>query len=195
MTAVDPLIADATISQCEAGRYSPTARTLRLWAQALGMQPALVPIAYETAPAVPEIAAGNGATEGGHTFPSATRSSARPPDAPASAPVPDFNGDRADVARDDTCYDPQCGDSTWDHDCPTPAVPGGYTVTANGVTRRAVARTLDVAERTVGQAFAAGLSEMGTAMAAEVRRTHYSALPLLPPVERGPAHDPPPGLS
>jgi len=51
--------------------------------------------------------------------------------------------------RDDTCYDPQCNDSTWDHDCPTPAVPGGYTVTANGVTRRAVARTLDVAEQTV----------------------------------------------
>jgi hypothetical protein len=33
-----------------------------------------------------------------------------------------YNGD---------CHDPQCGDSTWDHECPLP--PGNYEV-VNGVT-------------------------------------------------------------
>jgi hypothetical protein len=26
-----------------------------------------------------------------------------------------------DEQRLNTCHDPQCGDSTWDHNCPTPA--------------------------------------------------------------------------
>lgn len=37
------------------------------------------------------------------------------------------------VPLDDKCHDPQCNDSTWDHECPLP--PGVYKV-VNGVTHR-----------------------------------------------------------
>ena len=57
---------------------------LRRWAQVFGLQPALVPLDYETAPAVACTPAGNGATEGGPLT---------PPDAPASSPTPTDVGD------------------------------------------------------------------------------------------------------
>src|SRR6186713_2671491 len=102
MTAVDPLVAllvaarkaaglkQATLARAmncgqqnvavlETGRTDTRLSTLRRWAGALGLQPALVPLAYETAPVDACTAAGNGATEGGVTF---------PPDVPASSPTP-----------------------------------------------------------------------------------------------------------
>lgn len=37
------------------------------------------------------------------------------------------------MSGDQKCHDPQCGDSTWDHDCPAP--PGNYEV-RGGMTYR-----------------------------------------------------------
>jgi transcriptional regulator with XRE-family HTH domain len=133
------------VSMLEAGRTDLQLDTLRRWAAALGVQPAWVPLTYETAPAA-ELPAGNGA----HA------------DAPASDPVPAEFGDRADVARCPNCGEPFTGFESEPGDA---IGVNGYIEYLSvytrwdpcGCTRKAplkpaVARTLDVAERTVEKA-------------------------------------------
>lgn len=92
-------ISQPTLKWLEQGQGTPTLERLRQWMQALGLEPAAVPLTYHpgfedptTAPAGHgTIAAGNGAAEGGLKS---------PPAVPASPPVSlGSDGDRRDVAR------------------------------------------------------------------------------------------------
>lgn len=108
------------LSEYETGRRQPSLATLRRWAQVLGFEPAWVELAYEpkifysheefdaflasiplTAPAVPEMAAGNGATpQDGRELSSV---------APASDPAPLNSVAGSDVALPCNCLDDNGG--------------------------------------------------------------------------------------
>lgn len=147
------------LSEYETGRRQPSLATLRRWAQVLGFEPAWVELAYEpkifysheefdaylssipsTAPAVPEIAAGNGATpQDGRELSSV---------APASDPAPVDTVAGSDVAPGDS----SCG-------CDLHLLlreelkdPDFAAAWERALKRDAVTRTVDVAERTVEKA-------------------------------------------
>jgi len=138
-------VTSSYLSEVESGkRGCPRPATLRRLAQPLGLQPALVPLTYETAPV-----------------------EACTPVAPASDPAPVASGDRADVARCERCPKPKVGPCCSSHhkelchecyrrthfvevcvascsDCAAEGLP----VRLRPKKATGVARTLDVAEAT-----------------------------------------------